>query len=205
MWRSLLHFSSHCLIGQVARDIGGSLRSTCCLRSFHWFDVSAHWFRYQNSSVHSVLSIHSFLPGLLQSNASSASNDNTPQSILLNVCGRLLLLQQERGGSSLVLQKTSKKNTTQPVTFLPPVMIAAWVESIWTISHQNSTNPYLSNALWLCCGLRGMNVWLPLYRKLDEPRFQSHRIMLTFGLTIYPLGRVGTICSLLVGSLLVCL
>jgi len=69
-------------------------------------------------------------------------------------------------------------------------MIAAWVESIWTISHQNSTNPYLSNALWLCCGLHGMKVWLPLYRKTDEPIFQSHRIMLTFGLTIYPLGKL---------------
>jgi hypothetical protein len=68
-------------------------------------------------------------------------------------------------------------------------MIAAWVENIWTISHQNSTNPYLSNALWLCCGLHGMKVWLPLYRKADEPIFQSHRIMLTFGLTIYPLGK----------------
>jgi len=71
-------------------------------------------------------------------------------------------------------------------------MIAAWVESIWTISHQNSTNPYLSNALWLCCGLHGMKVWLPLYRKVDEPIFQSHRIMLTFGLTIYPLGKINT-------------
>ena len=127
--------------------------------------------------------------GLPQSNIAS-SNDNTPQSILLNVCGRLLLLQQERGGSSLILQKPSKKNAVQPVQFLPPVMIAAWVESIWTISHQNSTNPYLSNALWLCCGLHGMKVWLPLYRKVDEPIFQSHRIMLTFGLTIYPLGKL---------------
>ncbi|CAF0822757.1 unnamed protein product [Adineta ricciae] len=127
--------------------------------------------------------------GLPQSNTST-SNDNAPQSILLNVCGRLLLLQQERGGSSLVLQKTSKKNSSQTVTFLPPVMIAAWVECIWTISHQNSTNPYLSNALWLCCGLHGMKVWLPLYRKVDEPIFQSHRIMLTFGLTIYPLAVV---------------
>ncbi|CAF3434359.1 unnamed protein product [Rotaria sp. Silwood1] len=127
--------------------------------------------------------------GLPQANSSS-SNDNTPQSILINVCGRLLLLQQERGGSSLVLQKSSKKNSVQSVTFLPPVMIAAWVESIWTISQQNSTNPYLSNALWLCCGLHGMKVWLPLYRKADEPIFQSHRIMLTFGLTIYPLAVV---------------
>lgn len=130
-----------------------------------------------------------FIKGLPKSNASSP-NDNPPQSILLNVCGRLLLLQQERGGSSLVLQKPSKKNALQSVTFLPPVMIAAWVESIWTISHQNSTNPYLSNALWLCCGLHGMKVWLPLYRKVDEPIFQSHRIMLTFGLTIYPLAVV---------------
>ncbi len=75
------------------------------------------------------------------------------------------------------------------MTFVAPVMIAAWVENIWTISQQNSTNPYLSNALWLCCGLHGMKVWLPLYRKVDEPIFQSHRIMLTFGLTIYPLGK----------------
>ncbi|CAM4755971.1 unnamed protein product [Rotaria magnacalcarata] len=127
--------------------------------------------------------------GLPQSHASSL-NDNPPQSILINVCGRLLLLQQERGGSSLVLQKPAKKNSLQSVTFLPPVMIAAWVECIWTISHQNSTNPYLSNALWLCCGLHGMKVWLPLYRKVDEPIFQSHRIMLTFGLTIYPLAVV---------------
>ncbi len=105
------------------------------------------------------------------------------------MCGRLLLLQQERGGSSLVLQKPAKKNALQSVTFVAPVMIAAWVENIWTISQQNSTNPYLSNALWLCCGLHGMKVWLPLYRKVDEPIFQSHRIMLTFGLTIYPLGK----------------
>ena len=34
-----------------------------------------------------------------------------------------------------------------------------------------------------------MKVWLPLYRKVEEPIFQSHRIMLTFGLTIYPLGK----------------
>ena len=135
--------------------------------------------------------------GLLQANTSINSNDNPPQSILLNVCGRLLLLQQERDGSSLVSQQKSKKNAVQSVTFLPPVMIAAHVESIWTISRRNSTNPYFSNALWLCCGLHGMKVWLPLYRKLDEPRFQSHRIMLTFNLTIYPLGE-SKHCSLLV-------
>lgn len=130
--------------------------------------------------------------GLVQTNTSSNPNDNPPQSILLNVCGRLLLLQQERDGLSLVSQQKSKKNTVQSVTFLPPVMIAAHVESIWTISRRNSTNPYFSNALWLCCGLHGMKVWLPLYRKLDEPRFQSHRIMLTFNLTIYPLGKEKT-------------
>jgi hypothetical protein len=142
-----------------------------------------------------IVSIGSYLLtsssiGLPSADATLATHGNPPQSILLNVCGRLLLLQQERPGSSLILQKTSKKQSAQPVTFLQPVMIAAWVESIWTISHQNSTNPYLSNALWLCCGSRGMNVWLPLYRKSDEPRFQSHRIMLTFGLTVYPLGRL---------------
>jgi hypothetical protein len=134
-----------------------------------------------------IVKLH-FTKGLSQPNASS-SNGNPPQSILLNVCGRLLLLQQERGGSPLILQKPVKKNALQSVTFLQPVMIAAWVENIWTISHQNSTNPYLSNALWLCCGLHGMKVWLPLYKKADEPIFQSHRIMLNFGLTIYPLGK----------------
>ncbi|CAF0845941.1 unnamed protein product [Didymodactylos carnosus] len=97
---------------------------------------------------------HYMFVGLPQSK--SSNYDNSPQSILLNVCGRLLLLQQEKDGSSLILQKSTKKTTLQTVNFLPPVMIAAWVEAIWTISHQNSTNPYLSNALWLCCGLQGM-------------------------------------------------
>ncbi|CAF1613101.1 unnamed protein product, partial [Didymodactylos carnosus] len=104
--------------------------------------------------------------GLPQSK--SSNHDNSPQSILLNVCGRLLLLQQEKGDSSLILQKPGKRNTLQTVSFLPPVMIAAWVEGMWTISRQNSTNPYLSNALWLCCGLQGMKTQVFLNHVFQE-------------------------------------
>jgi hypothetical protein len=91
------------------------------------------------------------------------------------------------------------------ITFCPPIIIASCVENIWAISNIECDNLYMKLSLWLSCGSNGikvcifsspsfvtsnllfMKVWLPLSHKEDLVRFQSHRIMLSFPLTIYPL------------------
>ncbi|CAF1068373.1 unnamed protein product, partial [Didymodactylos carnosus] len=102
--------------------------------------------------------------GLPQSK--SSNHDNSPQSILLNVCGRLLLLQQEKGDSSLILQKPGKRNTLQTVSFLPPVMIAAWVEGDETIVVEEAvilgaiSEVYNYNSRTFCSVTRNTQVFL---------------------------------------------
>lgn len=74
------------------------------------------------------------------------------------------------------------------IEFRPPIIIASCVENLWTLSNIDC-NTYMKSSLWLCCGSNGMKVWLPLSHKEDSVRFQSHRIMLNFPLSIYPLGK----------------
>ncbi len=59
---------------------------------------------------------------------------------------------------------------------------------MWTTSSTDCTNAYMKSSLWLSCGASGMKIWMPLSHKEDSVRFQSHRIMLSFQLTTYPLG-----------------
>lgn len=106
------------------------------------------------------------------------------ESILLNVSGRLLMFQRDKNSSSIPAK--SVKKIKSPL-FCPPCIIASCVENIWTTSNIECDNIYMKLSLWLSCGSNGMKVWLPLSHKEDSVRFQSHRIMLSFPLSIFPL------------------
>ena len=108
-------------------------------------------------------------------------------SILMNVCGRLILLEHDgvdQGDQQTLLYKF--------VTIL-----ASGVENVWLNQHpsEHVKRPHLTNALWLACGSNGMNVWLPLLptgnqNASNQSRaFISRRIMLPINTHIYPLGK----------------
>lgn len=106
-----------------------------------------------------------------------------PQNILLNVCGRVLLIQRNEG---------SEDNDEGSAYYAAPTVLASSVEILWVPNPDGLClhKPHLTQALWLCCGAHGMRVWLPLYpREGDKGHhaFMSKRIMLPFQLHIYPL------------------
>ncbi|XP_071039562.1 guanine nucleotide exchange factor subunit RIC1 [Parasteatoda tepidariorum] len=110
------------------------------------------------------------------------------ESILLNICGRLLLLQQDP------VAKTSDitNNNTQKVpSYGLPTVLASCVENVWVCSHSSKDTPHLTEALWIACGAHGMRVWLPLFPRDGEKQrshnFMSKRIMLPVPVYIYPL------------------
>ena len=116
---------------------------------------------------------------------SKSTEQKFVESILINVSGRLLMFQRDKNGPLFPAKNTDK---FQSVMFCPPIIIASCVENIWTISNTICNNNYMKMSLWLSCGANGMKVWIPLTLKEDSVRFQSHRIMLSFPLNIYPLG-----------------
>ncbi|XP_076267797.1 guanine nucleotide exchange factor subunit Rich isoform X2 [Rhynchophorus ferrugineus] len=127
-------------------------------------------------AVHPACIVSVALTALRTETSGKNAVQRTPESIVLNISGRLLLVQREmRNGEKFAC--------------LMPTVLASCVENVWVpaITHQDKV--HLTEALWLFCGSHGMRVWLPLYpRDGDKPHsFMSKRIMLPFHLRIYPL------------------
>ncbi|EFN72501.1 Protein RIC1-like protein [Camponotus floridanus] len=111
--------------------------------------------------------------------AETAGSHPHPESLLLNVSGRLLMVQREH----------CTDNSDIRFTCGTPTVLASYVENVWVPSRSRRDKPHLTEALWLFCGAHGMRVWLPLFRNHQEKAhaFMSKRIMLPFHLRIYPL------------------
>ncbi|GFR17122.1 RAB6A-GEF complex partner protein 1 [Trichonephila clavata] len=110
------------------------------------------------------------------------------ESILLNICGRLLLLQQDPvSRTSDIVNNNSQKIPSYGL----PTVLASCVENVWVCSHSSKETPHLTEALWIACGAHGMRVWLPLFPRDGEKQrahnFMSKRIMLPVPVYIYPL------------------
>ncbi|XP_043236025.1 guanine nucleotide exchange factor subunit Rich-like [Amphibalanus amphitrite] len=107
-----------------------------------------------------------------------------PQSVLVNICGRLLMLQRDPDEAGQPVQADNKMFTSSVLT---PTVLASMVESVWcpgTVSHRMK----LADVLWINSGQHGMRVWLPLFPQNDKVHnFMSKRIMLPFQCSIYPL------------------
>ncbi|XP_011308460.1 guanine nucleotide exchange factor subunit Rich [Fopius arisanus] len=112
--------------------------------------------------------------------AETAGSHPHPESLLLNVSGRLLMVQREH----------CTDNPDVLFTCSPPNVLASCVENVWVPARSRRDKPHLTEALWLFCGAHGMRVWLPLFPRNHQDNahtFMSKRIMLPFHLRIYPL------------------
>ncbi|CAL1266198.1 unnamed protein product [Larinioides sclopetarius] len=77
------------------------------------------------------------------------------ESILLNICGRLLLLQQDPvSRTSDIVNNNSQKIPSYGL----PTVLASCVENVWVCSHSSKDTPHLTEALWIACGAHGMRV-----------------------------------------------
>ncbi|XP_015585009.1 guanine nucleotide exchange factor subunit Rich isoform X2 [Cephus cinctus] len=113
--------------------------------------------------------------------AETAGSHPHPESLLLNVSGRLLMVQREHGNPD---------NPDVLYTCSTPTVLASCVENVWVPWRSRRDKPHLTEALWLFCGAHGMRVWLPLFPRNHQDKahtFMSKRIMLPFHLRIYPL------------------
>ncbi|XP_046425934.1 guanine nucleotide exchange factor subunit Rich [Neodiprion fabricii] len=112
--------------------------------------------------------------------AETAGSHPHPESLLLNVSGRLLMVQRDHcNDNSEVLYACSA-----------PTVLASCVENVWVPWRSRRDKPHLTEALWLFCGAHGMRVWLPLFPRNHQEKahtFMSKRIMLLFHLRIYPM------------------
>ncbi|XP_066582694.1 guanine nucleotide exchange factor subunit Rich-like isoform X2 [Prorops nasuta] len=112
--------------------------------------------------------------------AETAGSHPHPESLLLNVSGRLLMVQREH----------CIDNSEVLFTCGSPTVLASCVENVWVPWRSRRDKPHLTEALWLFCGAHGMRVWLPLFPRNHQEKahtFMSKRIMLPFHLRIYPL------------------
>ncbi|XP_044586463.1 guanine nucleotide exchange factor subunit Rich isoform X2 [Cotesia glomerata] len=112
--------------------------------------------------------------------AETAGTHPHPESLLLNVSGKLLMVQREH----------CTDNTEVLFTCGAPNVLASCVENVWVPWRSRRDKPHLTEALWLFCGAHGMRVWLPLFPRNHQDNahtFMSKRIMLPFQLKIYPL------------------
>ncbi|XP_033223995.1 guanine nucleotide exchange factor subunit Rich isoform X2 [Belonocnema kinseyi] len=112
--------------------------------------------------------------------AETAGSHPHPESLLLNVSGRLLMVQREH----------CTDNPEVLFTCGAPTVLASCVENVWVPWRSRRDKPHLTEALWLFCGAHGMRVWLPLFPRNHQDKahtFMSKRIMLPFHLRIYPL------------------
>jgi len=99
-------------------------------------------------------------------------------SLIMNVCGKLVLIQRERGGGEDIN------------LYSAPTVLAGSCEQVWLPASPSISKPHLTLALWLYCGAAGMRVWLPLFPREEEGThsFMARRIMLHFSLNnVYPL------------------
>lgn len=103
-----------------------------------------------------------------------------PETLLLNVSGRLLMIQRDHW----------VENSDVSFTCAAPTVLASNVENLWIPWEFKKDKPHLTDTIWLFCGAHGMRVWLPLFPKSHQDKihtFMSKRIMLPFYLKIYPL------------------
>ncbi|CAG2100866.1 unnamed protein product [Medioppia subpectinata] len=116
-------------------------------------------------------------------------------SILMNICGRLLLLEKESTGE-LSEQKAMPINTisndNKSIVYKKVSILASGVENVWIANTGcKSDRPHLTESLYVSCGANGMGVWLPLLpvpeQQTTSHSFMSKRIMLPIATHIYPL------------------
>lgn len=113
------------------------------------------------------------------SNSSSTNSDTESQTIILNVCGRILMVPKV-------------DNSTTSLNSLMASCLASCVETFW-ISNTRAEGEM--NCFWLFSGIHGMRVWLPILPPVNPElcdtshlhTFMSKRIMLTFPFKLYPL------------------
>ena len=133
------------------------------------------------------------------------------QSILLNICGKLLLFQCDGDStSSCDVSSGAVDASAASCSFMAPVIIASCVENVWIppsdrrkIDASSSSHPpqkshhqrgsHLLESLWLGCGHVGLKLWLPLNPAggrssvADPDRqdiFVSKRIIMTIPLQV---------------------
>lgn len=107
---------------------------------------------------------------------------NQPETIILNVSGRILMVNREINGNGAASSGGQLTSTC----------LASCVECLWV---STSKKMHLRESLWLYCGGHGMRVWLPVFPRGDRASghgshrhtFMSKRIMLSFQLRVYPL------------------
>ncbi|XP_037935296.1 guanine nucleotide exchange factor subunit Rich [Teleopsis dalmanni] len=111
---------------------------------------------------------------------SVGKTDDTAQTIIVNVCGRIMMIQRDF--------------RTNVINSMMASCLASCVECFW-LSNGDDKSP-MRDCLWLYSGAHGMRVWLPILpppteQIRDGPHrlhtFMSKRIMLTFPLKLYPL------------------
>ncbi|KAK2725320.1 guanine nucleotide exchange factor subunit Rich-like [Artemia franciscana] len=119
-------------------------------------------------------------------------SDEEVYSILLNICGRVLLLQPRKDAGAVVY-KTQEGSEEGVFLYNTPIILASCVETFWTPSPGKLSyyggRSHLTHALWLCCGIEGMRVWIPLFTHpgTNVHMYIAKRIMLKFKLQVYPL------------------
>ena len=108
-------------------------------------------------------------------------------SIIINICGRVVMLQQYHGGDNGMSQ-TGRESPSKQLSL--PTVLASGCETIWFPRDTNEEKPHLTASLWLYCGVHGMRVWLPVFPRHGDHghTFMSKRIMLHFPIEdFYPL------------------
>lgn len=130
----------------------------------------------KNLCVHPACVVSVSLANLNMTAALKSPNQSS-DTLLLNVSGKIFMLHYENIGT---------ENQQ-----LASTCLASSVECMWV---SNSLKIHLKDSLWLFCGNHGMRVWLPVFPRPGENgsrslrhTFMSKRIMLTFNLKIYPL------------------
>ncbi|KAM7355104.1 guanine nucleotide exchange factor subunit Rich [Cochliomyia hominivorax] len=111
----------------------------------------------------------------------SPDNSEAAETIIVNVCGRILMIQRD--------------NSNTLVNSLMASCLASCVECFWLSNTAHESSP-MKDCLWLFSGVHGMRVWLPILPPSNEQKreashrlhtFMSKRIMLSFPLKLYPL------------------
>ncbi|XP_036325468.1 guanine nucleotide exchange factor subunit Rich [Rhagoletis pomonella] len=111
---------------------------------------------------------------------SASISSDVAETIIVNVCGRILMIQRDCRNSV--------------INSLMASCLASCVECFW-LSNALEKSP-MCDCLWLYSGSHGMRVWLPILPPLNEQiheaphrihSFMSKRIMLSFPLKLYPL------------------
>lgn len=120
--------------------------------------------------MHPISTVSVTLVQLGHESAPSTSSSE-PEALIVNVAGNLI-----------VLSLSDNANTGES-EFSDPALIATGVESYWGWTPTTSlqiADQVLSQALWLGCGGRGMQVWLPLHQSqtpqppLEEGDHRGH-------------------------------